>query len=154
MSTTTRQGKPGSVQEAGLAWSAEGFPLRCLRLTQHPITGSVNTTWWLKPVEKLWGYVERSWGVARSLHHGELNSIRHTPWSRKPNRAVTDMKRRWVYPNASSVSSGDGSGSACSLVCEDAPFPAVTSVEIATTVGSMRITQYPASAQVPSPGTA
>jgi len=45
VSTTTRQGKPGSVQEAGLAWSAEGFPLRCLRLTQHPITGSVNTTW-------------------------------------------------------------------------------------------------------------
>jgi len=58
--STTRQGKPGSVQEAGPAWSAEGFPPRCLMRTEHPLTGSVNTRW-LKPVEKLWGYVERSW---------------------------------------------------------------------------------------------
>ena len=66
-------------------------------------------------------------------------SDRHTPLPRKPN-LQSDFKRRCVYPNASWASSGDGSGSRCPLVCGDVPFPAVTSVEIATTSGSMRIT--------------
>jgi len=35
---------------------------------------------------------------------------------------------------------------------EGAPFPTGLSTEIATTAGSMRITQYPATAPAPKPG--